>query len=526
VADAKTGLHLTSVHIHIGPVALGAILINNIDLDYMGVGDIWRGDGKVTVPAGGALEAHAEFDMGEFNGATISFTPATPIPIGPFVYLLTIKGGFETRPAVHINAGATIGAGAAVQGVSPVNVQGNFDMTFPSSGPATFKLSGNVNVFLFGIGDGFLRFQTDGYADFGGHTGLSAGTDAAVSNVGFAACAHLNPPDPVGPISGGVRFPWSDFEPAQLVNPLLLSAALITHLHVPCNTNGYRVPPPRAKARAAQAAGSTLVAVPAKMSSETVLVEGDGGAPHVTVSGPGGATVDSEQPSAAGYGVSSDGVNATYVVLNRPAAGDWTVTPASDSVPVKSVMQADAYKPATVSAKLGGSGRARTIAYKVANAGNGQQVAFMERGSFGTHQIGSVANASGTLHFRPAGNRGGPRTVVALIERDGFVTGRMTIGHYVAPGPPKPAAVRGLKARRKGHTLAVSWRRVGGAARYEVRLRGSHGTAIAKLVAAKQHAAQFSGVRIDEKLTVDVRAISGTFAGGPRRAVKLPAARH
>ncbi|MEA2422382.1 MAG: hypothetical protein QOF55_1481, partial [Thermoleophilaceae bacterium] len=117
VADAKTGLHLTSVHIHIGPVALGAILINNIDLDYMGVGDIWRGDGKVTVPAGGALEAHAEFDMGEFNGATISFTPATPIPIGPFVYLLTIKGGFETRPAVHINAGATIGAGAAVQGV-------------------------------------------------------------------------------------------------------------------------------------------------------------------------------------------------------------------------------------------------------------------------------------------------------------------------------------------------------------------------------------------------------------------------
>jgi hypothetical protein len=569
VADAKTGLHLTSVHIHIGPVALGAILINNIDLDYMGVGDIWRGDGKVTVPAGGALQAHAEFDMGEFNGATISFTPATPIPIGPFVYLLTIKGGFETRPAVHINAGATIGAGAAVQGVSPVNVVGNFDMTFPSVGPATFKLSGSVNVFLFGIGDGFLRFQTDGYADFGGHTGLSfgplsvnammegfvdgatgrfgadlngeislclkvgpfhpcgsAGSDAAVSNVGFAACAHLNPPDPVGQISGGVRFPWADFNPAQLVNPVLLSAALITHVHVPCNTNGYRVPPPRAKARAAQAAGSTLVAVPGKMSSETVLVEGDGGAPHVTVTGPGGATVDSAQPSAAGYGVSPDGMNATYVVLNRPAAGDWTVTPASDSAPVKSVMQADAYTPATVSAKLGGRGRARTIAYKVAGAGNGQQVAFIERGSFGTHQIGSVANARGTLRFRPAGSRGGRRTVVALIERDGFVTGRKTIGHYVAPGPPKPAAVRGLKARRNGHSLAVSWRGAPGAARYEVRLRGGRGTAVAKLLAGQQHAAKFTGIRGDEKLTVDVRALSSTLTGGPHRSVKVPAARH
>jgi hypothetical protein len=39
VADRATGLHVNSVHIHLGPIPLGALVINSIDIDYAGAGD-------------------------------------------------------------------------------------------------------------------------------------------------------------------------------------------------------------------------------------------------------------------------------------------------------------------------------------------------------------------------------------------------------------------------------------------------------------------------------------------------------
>ena len=97
VADRETGLHVDSVHIHIGPVLLGALVINSIDLDYVGGDDLWTGKGSITVPAGGTLDLEAQFAMGAFKSASFSFKPGTPIPIGPFVYLLQFGGGFEAR---------------------------------------------------------------------------------------------------------------------------------------------------------------------------------------------------------------------------------------------------------------------------------------------------------------------------------------------------------------------------------------------------------------------------------------------
>ena len=140
--QASAGLILDSLHIELGPVPLGALIINKVELDYFGAGDIWRGRGSVTVPAGGTLDATVEFQMGDFNGATFSFTPATPIPIGPFVYLLRIGGGFTVDP-IHIEASARIGAGAAVQGTAPVNVNGAVRDGLPAErARANFKMSG------------------------------------------------------------------------------------------------------------------------------------------------------------------------------------------------------------------------------------------------------------------------------------------------------------------------------------------------------------------------------------------------
>lgn len=562
VANAS-GLQLSSLHIHVGPVPLGVLVIDNVDVAYSAGDQRWTGDGQLTVPAGGSIEAHFVFQRGDFVSANFGYTPNPAIAIGPFVYLLNVNGGFAVKP-VQITAGAKIGAGAAVQGTAPVNVDGKFTMTFPTSGPADFKLTGSVNVFMFGIGNGFLDFQTDGYAAFGGHTGLDLGplsvdanmdgfvdgttgnfgadirgraafclvfdlpikgetricgaakSEAAVSNAGFAVCARIDPPDPFGGVDGGVEFPWSDFNPAMLVNPVVLAGTLIDHIAIPCHAERYHSPPPRPVGARAAASGQ-IVAVKGGLPSETIQVDGNGGAPDVTVSGPGGAKFASAQPSPAGYAVQVEGVPATYVVLKKPRAGDWTVTANAGSVDISGVKVADGYAPASVTAKV----KRGRIAYKIADSGHNQRVLFAEKGRFGTHVLGAVASARGTLRFKPAAGPGGKRTVVAMVQHQGVTTGTKTIGSYVAPGPAKPGKVRRLTARRSGTVLTVGWKAAKGAARYSVLVRGAKGTRVGRLVGAGTKQLRLPAMRRDEKLTVTVRALSKSFARGAPATAKV-----
>ncbi len=129
---------LDSLHIHIGPVPLGVLVIDDLDIDYSS-GQTWRGSGKLSVPAGGSLAANFRFDAGEFGGAGFDYTLPPPATIGPFVYLLSVGGDFFLRPETKIAARASIGAGAAVQGQAPVKVNGQFTMAFPRNGPGAVQ---------------------------------------------------------------------------------------------------------------------------------------------------------------------------------------------------------------------------------------------------------------------------------------------------------------------------------------------------------------------------------------------------
>ncbi|MCW3040080.1 MAG: domain containing protein, partial [Solirubrobacterales bacterium] len=557
VADRTTGLHVDSLHIHLGPIPLGALVIDSVDIDYRSAGDVWTGAGTMTVPAGGRLDIMARFAMGDFEQATFTFKPGTPIPIGPFVYLLDFGGGFAVKPAVSINANATLGVGAAVNGESPVKVHGDFTMTFPKAGPADFRLKGSVALFFLQVGDGSLDFQSDGYAAFRGHTGVSvgplsvnadvdgfvdkptgkygaslagtvalcvkvpakvcvqAGADAAVSSLGFAACGHASVLG-LGIVDVGLSYPWADWHPAYLVEPPLFLVSLVEHLG-PCHVDRFRLPPPRA--RAAQAGGGTPVTVAGGLPTETILLKGAGGAPRVSVTGPAGQVLSSDGPSAAGYVMEADGVDAAYVVLRRPAAGTWTVTTLPGSPAIGALLTADGYTPASVTATLGGHGRARTVGYRIGHLGHDQRVSFVERGAFGTHVLGTTTRPAGTLRFRPADARGGPRTVTAVVEHDGIATDTTSVGTYVAPGPVVPGTVRGLRTRRTGTTLTVTWAPLAGAARYAVTLRGARGTRLGQLVAAPGRRARFAAVRRDERVTVQVRALSAALRSGPASTV-------
>lgn len=555
VADGKRGLHIDSLHVHVGNVFAGPLLIDYIDLDYSGAGDVWRGAAGLHFPPpglGGALKAEVEFDMGRYKHGAISYEPPPPgIVIGPFVYLTKIGGELDLDPT-HLAALATVAAGASVNGVSPVSVDGRFDMTFPPRPkPVDFKMSGTVKVLFVGLADGFLDFQGDGYAAFGGHAGLDLsvltldanangfvdgssgafGADAraqmcvdikfgpfsfpcvagelAMNNAGFAACAEADLPDPVGHQSAGIELAWSDVSPAVLVSPPALAYTIASHLTFPCHTDAYRSPPRAATARLA-AAGDTTVTVPAGVPTETIALFGDGGPPRVTLRGPRG-----EAPAAGSATITNAPAGATYVKLNRPAAGTWTISLEPGSPAVKQVLQSDGYTPARVSARLGGRGRARAIRYSISGLGHGQTVIFAERGRFGTRIVGRARSARGLLRFAPADARGGRRAVLALVRHRGMVTDTVRIGTYVAPGPVRPAHVSGVRLRRRGNSVTVSWRGVRGAARYVVRVRGSHGMRRMRLLSARSRKLRVSRLAPGDRLAVSVAALSRTGREGP-----------
>jgi hypothetical protein len=555
-ADATRGLWLSSLHIHIGPVPLGVLIIKSIDVDYQAAQQRWTGRGSITVPAGGTLDlTEVSFRRGEFERASIAFTPANAVPIGPFVYVLSVHGGFALNP-LQVQAGATLGAGLAVAGEAPVKVRGTFTMTFPKRGPAEFRLDGQLSVLFVDLARGYLRFLTDGYASFGGHAGLDVGPlsinanaagfvdarnggfsafidggvevcahvgpfdgcggidgKAAVSSEGFAACAGIDFPEPVGRVSAGIAGQWRQLNPGVLINPALLA----THIKAPCSTDDYVLEP----AHAAQAGAST-VRVRTGLPTVTILVKGAGGQPRVQVTGPG-ATVRSGTATSAGYVMTVPGIDAAYVVLRRPRAGVYTVRPLAGSPAIASVLVGEGYRPARVHARLTGRGGRRRITYRIADAGHGHRVRFAERGTFGTRIIGATRRARGTLRFTPADVPGRRRTLLALIEHDGIVERRATLARFRAPAPTRPSAVSRLRARRSATTVTVRWRGARRAHRYAVTLTGSHGTRVGRLVA--RGSVTFSAVRRDERVTVTVQPLSPKLRPGPARRITLREAR-
>ena len=569
ISTRDRGLVLDSLHVRIGPLPLGPLIVKSFEIRYMASGDIWSGSGEVTLPGAGSLAAApVEFQGGDFKRARMSYTPPKPIPIGPFVYLLRIDGGFAVDP-VEIEAGARIGAGAAFNGTAPLNVDGKFVMRFPAGGPADFTMSGRLSLFVLQIAEGFLNFQSDGYAAFGGRAGGSFGpltinaetgghvdattglwgakldgfvglcidipawgTECAnasarsgVSSKGIAACVGFSLPDPpIGRVEFGLSFPWSAFDPLMYFNPVYAAAKIAAHLHAGCNVDEYVSPPPRpAPARAAQA-GGTSFAIPAGLPTESIKIEGDGGRPSVTVTGPGGAVVGMGQSSDAGV-VFQAGPATTYIQLSKPRAGTWTVTPNQGSPAITSVQVAHGIDPLRVRAKLRGRGRKRSIDYRLSDRGHGQRAVFLERGRFGTRVIGPTSKAKGTMRFAPADVRGRRRTVLVETQRDGFVSDERRIGSFRAPPPIRPGRARRVRAARKGNSVVVRWRPAKGAQRQVVRLRGRHGTSLARMTGRRARKVRFVRVRRDERLTITVAGISKKLRRGPAAKRKLRAAR-
>ncbi len=221
-------------------------------------------------------------------------------------------------------------------------------------------------------------------------------------------------------------------------------------------------------------AGTYTIKVQRGKPSPVLRLDGAGNAPAIRVSGPGGTLV---APVGSGFLKTPDNkirimrfanryAKITSIGFQNARPGTYTVQVLPGSAPVVAVQQATNPPAAKVKGTVTGKGRNRVLRYSVARRPS-QKVVFSELTSSGAAQeIGSTAGGRGRIRFRSAPGSG-RRRIVARFELAGIPAERKRVTTF-KPQSPRLSKVRGLKIKRKGTRLIVSWKRTKGARRYEI----------------------------------------------------------
>jgi hypothetical protein len=209
----------------------------------------------------------------------------------------------------------------------------------------------------------------------------------------------------------------------------------------------------------------------------------------------------------------------TFVLVNKPAAGVWTLTDDGAS-PVKLVREARGLPDPSISAAVRGRGRSRVLSWKARRI-PGQSVTFAEIGKDVRNAITTTKTVSGSVRFRPAAGPAGKRRIVALVQQNGLPRTTLTAGSYRAPGMLRPGRPGALKAKRKRSSLVVSWRPRPAGFRHAVYFRLSDGRRIVKVVAAKRRRLVLKRVPRRVSARVKVQGLGNANGKGPAALVRV-----
>lgn len=162
-----------------------------------------------------------------------------------------------------------------------------------------------------------------------------------------------------------------------------------------------------------------------------------------------------------------------------------------------------------------GTGTQRVLDYSIRRR-KGQRVTFVEiDAAGGTRPIGTVdGGGSGKLRFAPAPGRG-VRRIEARFELAGLGAEREVVARF-APPSPRLARPRGLRVRRRGTSLRVSWARVAGARRYELVVSSSGDGSRVRRTRGRR--AVIKGIEKSSAGRVTVRAVDRLREGRPAKA--------
>jgi uncharacterized repeat protein (TIGR01451 family) len=266
----------------------------------------------------------------------------------------------------------------------------------------------------------------------------------------------------------------------------------------------------RRAAAHASAAGPLTVTVAKGETGKSLELVGSGGAPAVTVSGPGGTITTKPDEMFREGGLSALAASKyerTWIGLEDAKPGVYKITPEPGSVPIVNLRETRPEPNAEVKASVSGSGRKLVLHYDAGHA-HGQKVTFLERGKATFNPIKTVSGGSGTVAFTPSFGPAGKRTIVAQVEVDGIPAPLQTLAHFKAPPPPKAQRVGGVRVVRHGSKLAVAWDPVPYAQAYGVVVSAGGGAVRSLRVKPAHHTTTLKHIPTTAGGTVEVVAFS------------------
>ncbi|MHB1837034.1 MAG: hypothetical protein ACYCXW_18960 [Solirubrobacteraceae bacterium] len=470
-----------------GVIRIGGVLgIEGLGLSYdrgqgtwsgeatLALGDVMPGSGIFGSAAGDVtLTLNATFSTDPFQFDQGGFAlDGLKVPLGP-AQINGVDFELTLHPHFGISGDASLVAGPD----QAVAIDGGFDLKMGDKSGFDLKLHGDVQVKTIGIsgyveydgidgeqkvllGGSFTRswgpvsatlgvgggieaspfhFQLTGDGTIGAF-GANVDAHGIVSDAGVGACGEIH----VFVFSGAVGFKhyWSgetDFNG--------------------CDFSGlYTV----GQAGASALSTGRTIRIPRHEPRIEIAAVGAQGPPSVTLSGPGGAhlqtpsTPDRIALSRSGLALSVSDSRTTYFVVEHPHAGVWRIAPSPGAPSPVRYEIAQPLRPLALRAHVGGRGASRTLSWHLA-AQRGLKVQFIQQGGSG-RVITTTSHASGHARFRVAPGPGGRRTVLAVVSIDGFPTRTLTVARFTASSPAGPS-VAGAHYRVAGQTLMVGWRR-------------------------------------------------------------------
>jgi len=555
-ADNFGGLQLGGLHVKVGTLPYG---FKNLDLEYVSDPPVWAGSLEFEPPVGGGDKYAAQMRIagGKLDFVHVAGMFAAPGKqlYPPYLYLrqlgLTFKGG----PPVVLQGETILAGGPSAGDTSIVGIGHPFDdfgtLTLTLSAP--FKLDAFAPVYVLGykLGQGELHYTYPGDIAFSAHAALGdcsgvgaeadisgmiktsskspefnaagsgkvclgpahASASAVVSSKGIAACGEIGISEVLS-VSAGAGHYWNE--------------SGVHLMFKGCDTGPYAVASSAAVAGTRQAGGARTFNVAAGVKQLDVQLTGDTAPPLVTLSGPNGATYATQAAgvlkSDTHVAVAETDVRHQTLLIPRPAAGTWTVTPQPGSAAITGLALARDVPAPRLSGRVRRRGSRRELRW-TARAIPGQTLSFYEEGEGVLRRIGASAGTRGTIRFSPIPGRGGRRRVTAIVSQGGLPRTKVKLATYVLPRPPKPGAARRLKATHRGTRLVLSWKPGARAASQELRVALGDGTRRLYDLKKRKRTFTLKGIRKTTTGTVFVTAIRADGIRGRTVRAKVRARR-
>ena len=539
VVDNDNPADFSGLEVKLAQVNALALELKDVRLKWQ-QGGTWSGSAKLVVNFSKKYTVGAGFGIkeGEFDYLRGSVSGINS-PIGAGIFLQSL--GFEVkRSPLTLSGSIGLTGGPKVAGRSAVAIGGTLKAVLDD--PFVVEVNGNLKIAdEFSLADAFVRYTSTGLFQFGGKVGfdiwrleLSGSIDGWVDGLdafnvegSIDACLDVWGPNPCG--NAKVLLSSKGIAGCVGVYGYYVGAGAIWALppdfdaFTGCDLAPYREIKPSAAGRVRAAAQLVRTTLPKGLPSAAWEVTADGAPVGVTLIGPGGqaVTVSRDVPVVQNdtfYAqLREDGT--TFVLVNKPAAGLWTLSDDGVARVVK-VREARGLPKVSVDASVGGRGRARVLRWRLRPI-KGQRVTFAEIGTDVRNAIVSTSSRRGSVRFRPADGPAGRREIVAIVEQDRQPRTTQTVASYRAPGPLRPGRPRALRLRRSGSRVVVSWRPRPSGFRHALYFQLGDGRRLVRIVSAKRRSYTLKGVPRSVSAKVKIFALSAVDAKGPSASASI-----